>query len=515
MTGPVPLPNGPFLALIQPVSTPTLPTISEVSPSDLTVGTEDSVLITGTGFAEGTIVAAEFCSCGVPEILSGTQIRVPIVANRVGVHDLRVITVEGYGGTLAGAFSVSPRALLDETFSVNRVASLGNAITQYTADVAGRWRVKFAVNSTVSGGALNVLSTDPNFKLTDIEQRIRKAGRLHYVRMTTRTGAGQDSRQLALANDIPSDVSNWETGAGEYGFQSKTGATSAEDGRYLKDGTSKGTFFRKLFWTESTTFELAILERESVGAVMLWKNGATWQILHMADFGSKPCRLLVSQGTAAHGVYDRIATYETGWTLDPIVSDSFVRADSSTIGASDGDGQIEKGGAGVAPTVTGSAAIASNFLTASSGTTTLIWETSQTEQWVTAKCTPVDGSVVGVILRAVDSANYWLAEIDSANDKIELIEVTSGTRTVRVTSSLSGDPTPGTIDSGTEYTVQICSIGTEIRAWVEGTSSTHNPFVTFTSSTHQTATKAGVRIVSGAKVRDFGAFASIQSLPSV
>lgn len=513
MTGPVPLPTQ-FYALIQPVSTPTLPTVSAVSPSALTVGTEDSVLITGTGFATGCIVAAEFCSCGVPEILSATQIRVPIIANRVGTHDLRVITSDGYGGTLADAFTVSAKALFDETFSTARSAPLGNSITQYTADVKGFWRVKFSVNSTVSGGALNLLSTDASFKFTDIEQRIRKAGRLHYVRMTTRTGAGQDSRQLALCNDIPSDVSNWETGSGEYGFQSKTGATSAEDGRYLKDGTSKGTFFRKLFWVESTTFEIAILEREGVGAVMLWKNGASWQILHMADFGSKPCRLLVSQGTAAHGVYDRIATYETGWTLDPIVSDSFVRADGS-VGASDGDGQTEKGGSGVTPTITGSAAIASNYLTASSGTITALWESSQTEQWVTAKCTPVDGSAVGVICRAVDDANYWLAEIDSSADKIELIEVSSGTRTVRVTSSLSGDPTPGTIDSGTEYTVQICSIGTEIRAWVEGTISTHNPFVTYTSSTHQTATKAGVRIVSGAMARDFGVFSSLQSLPTI
>ncbi len=234
----------------------------------------------------------------------------------------------------------------------------------------------------------------------------------------------------------------------------------------------------------------------------------------MADFGNKPCRLLVSQGTAAHGIYDRVACYETGWALDPAVSDSFVRADGS-VGASDGDGQTEKGGAGVVPSVTGSAAIASNFLIASSGTVTALWETGLGEAWVTAKCTPVDGSVVGVILRAVDDANYWLAEIDSSADKIELIEVTSGNRTVRVTSSISGDLTPGTVDSGAEYTVQICSIGTEIRAWIEGTAATHNSFVTFTSSQHQNATKAGVRIVSGAKVRDFGAFSSLQPVPTI
>lgn len=513
MTGPVPLP-GPYYALIQPVHVPQSPLISGVSPSTLTVGTEDSVLITGSGFTAGSVVSADFCSCGPAEVLSASQIRVPITADRVGTHDVRVITPDGSSGTLVDSLTVTAKALLDETFSTPRAAPLGNAITQYTADVAGRWRVRFAVNSTVSGGALNVLSTDVNFKLTDVEQRVRKSGRLHYVRMTTRTGAGHDSRQLALCNDIPSDASNWETGAGEYGFQSKTGATSAEDGRYMQDGTSRGCFFRKSFWTESTTFEIALLEREGVGGAMLWKNGSTWELLHLADFGSKPCRLLVSQGTAAHGMYDRIATYETGWTLDPLVSDSFARADGA-VGASDGDGQVEKGGAGVAPTITGSAAIASNFLTASSGTVTAIWESSETEQWVTAKCTPVDGAVVGVICRAVDADNYWLAEIDSTNDKIELIEVTAGSRTVRVTSSISGDASPGTVDSNTEYTVQISSIGTEIRAWIEGTVATHNPFVTFASSTHQAGTKAGVRIVSGVKVRSFGVFKSLQSLPTI
>jgi len=509
----------PFTARVYEIVEPTaFPTIASISPAVGNVEMPVGITILGTGFTANTAVLVSDCTVLEVERISSTELWVEVVPESVGLKTVTVISGEQSAVASVGAITISAKALFDETFSINRSAPIGNAVTQYSTDSGfGRWKCKFLVNSTVSGGVWNLLSTDASGRLWDIETRQPSGGRIHFARVTTRTGGGHDSRPLTLCNEILSSPGHIETGTGGiYGFQSKTGSGSAEDGRYLINGTSRRTFFRKSFWTESTAFEIAILERDQAGAVLLWKNGSTWQILHVTDIDLGPVKLGVLNGTAQFGAYDRLATYETGWRLDPLVSDSFSRANETTISDSDGNGVTEKGGSGISPITTGSPAVASNLLTSTSGASIVVWESGQADVWALAKVTPVDGAPAGVILRYVDASNYWLAEIDSSADSIYLIEVTNGTRTTRATGNLSTDATPGTINSGTEYDVQICSIGTEIRAWIDGSAvtSTHAPFVTFTSSQHQAGTKVGLRVNAGASARKFAAFQSLQSLPS-
>jgi hypothetical protein len=131
--------------------------------------------------------------------------------------------------------------------------------------------------------------------------------------------------------------------------------------------------------------------------------------------------------------------------------------------------------------------------------------------------TPVDGgSVVGLILRAVDTSNYLLARVNSATDVVSISKVVAGVETVL--ASINTNTTPDFFDTPTATELQhvFHAFGNQLRT-VFAPGCLHQNYIAVTDSTFNTATKVGVLVAKGtgvasATMKDFVAFRGRQTL---
>jgi len=520
MTGPVALPNGPFLALIQPVSTPTLPTISAVSPSTGTVNTPVQILITGTGFASGVTVSVEDAAVDRVEFVSATQIRAWITPIQVGAKDVSVLNSDGTGVISSDAFTISARVLLDQTMSES--ATLAASTQIRNADVTGKWKyVNATTASSISGGVLIV--EDTALRIADARtDRPRQEGRQHYSKVTFQAaGTFHIVQPLVLCDEVSTNSTQWWAGNQGVGFQIKTGP----DLRWKRSSTSDGIFCHKTYSgvALNATLECMLIERGSLGVFGLIKESGTWRIKAIDhEFANQDCRLGIGiNGATAGPNIDRFTTRETGWTPEALVSHSFDQTDAVTIGASDGNGSAESGGVGVTPSQTGLITVASDRCTLSGdGTGYVLWDAGAKEVILSAQLTVRDSSRVGLIVRGTNQDNCYLIRLDSSANTIVLVKREAGSESTLATGSLGLDTPVGDLASGTEYWVSAVCDGNQIRAWVDGTAALHNSYVESTNSFNENATKHGLVIEKGASVtaaaaRNVVMFALTQTPPEV
>lgn len=94
----------------------------------------------------------------------------------------------------------------------------------------------------------------------------------------------------------------------------------------------------------------------------------------------------------------------------------------------------------------------------------------------------VDDLTMAVLLRFVDTSNYWFAGINPSLDEISITKREGGSNTKVANTAV-------TIDTGIDYTLRVRAVGSTITAWVDGGSQ-----VQYTSATfQQTATLHGIR----------------------
>jgi hypothetical protein len=520
MVGPVPLP-GQFLAIIQPVSMPTLPTVSAVSPGTGIVNQPVQILITGTGFASGVTVSVEDAAVDRVELISSTQLRAWITPIVVGAKDVTVINADGTAGVSADAITVAANVLLEQVFSEAITLVAGTQIR--TADTVGKWKYANGTSaSSTSGGSLII--EDTALKVSDARcDRPRQKGRLHYCKFGVQAaGTFQEFRPLFLCDEVSTSSNQWWANGQGVGFQLKTGPVL----RWRRLSTNDGVIVHGTYspMVANSTHEVMLIERAGVGVFGLWKESGTWRLKAVDhEFVTYDCRLGVSNnGATAFGNLDRIVTEETGWIPQALVSHSFTQADSTTIGPSDGNASGEPGGSNITPTQSGLIQVASNRCSLSGdGAGYARWQSGVADVMVSARLTVRDSSRVGLIVRATDDNNCWLVRIDSTANTITIVERNAGTETVRATGTLSATPDFQQITTDTEYWVTAITEGNTIRAWIDGTTSLHNSYVEWTSASFQnTATQHGLWIekgsgVSSAAARNFLVFAHAQTPPEV
>lgn len=520
MTGPVLLP-GQFLALVQPVATPVLPTVSAVAPSAGVVNTPVQILITGTGFASGVSVSVEDAAVDRVEFISSTQIRAWINPIQVGVKDVAVLNADGIGVVSADAITVTANVLLDQVFSEAITLTSGTQIR--TADTVGKWKyANGTVSTSTSGGSLVI--EDANLRVSDARcDRPRQKGRLHYCKFAVQAaGTFQEFRPLFLCDEVSTGSNQWWANGQGIGFQIKTGPVL----RWRRLSSNDGVIVHGTYsaMAVNSTHEVMMIERAGVGVFGMFKESGTWRLKAIDhEFVTYDCRLGVSNnGATAFGNLDRITTQETGWTPTALVSHSFDQTDATTIGPSDGNASGEPGGSNITPTQSGLIQVASDRCVLSGdGIGYVRWESGEDEVMVSAHLTVRDSSRVGIIVRATDDSNCWIVRIDSTANTITIVERNAGSETVRATGTLSNTPDFQQIATDTEYWVTVVCEGSTIRAWIDGTASLHNSYVEYLSASFQnTATQHGLWIekgsgVSSAAARSFMVFAHAQAPPEV
>lgn len=116
--------------------------------------------------------------------------------------------------------------------------------------------------------------------------------------------------------------------------------------------------------------------------------------------------------------------------------------------------------------------------------------------------TPVSGAfILGFIFRMSNTTTYWAFQLNSTNHLLEIVQVSSGSDTVRASVDM------GSLSLNTEYPMEVECVGTSLVARCNGFT------CSFTSSTNQTETRIGIRerVTSGAA---HGKFGSISVAPS-
>lgn len=519
MTGPVPIPNGPFNVWLAPASAaaPTLPTISAVSPSAGTVNQPVQILITGTGFTSGISVSVEDAAVDRVDFISSTQLRAWITPIVVGAKDITVINADGTAGVSADAITFAANVLLEQVFSEAITLTSGTQIR--TADTTGKWKYANGTSaSSTSGGSLII--EDTALKVSDARcDRPRQKGRLHYCKFGVQAaGTFQEFRPLFLCDEVSTSSNQWWANGQGVGFQIKTGPVL----RWRRLSTNDGVIVHGTYsaMAVNSTQEMMIIERAGVGCFGLIKESGTWRLKAVDhEFVTYDCRLGVgNNGATAFGNLDRIVTEETGWVPQALVSHSFDQTDATTIGPSDGNASGEPGGSNITPTQSGLIQVASDrCLLSGDGIGYVRWESGEDEVMVSARLTVRDSSRVGIIVRATDDNNGWIVRIDSTANTITIVERNAGTETTRATGTLSNTPDFQQITTDTEYWVTVVTEGSNIKAWIDGTASLHNSYVERASASFQdTATQHGLWIekgsgVSSAAVRNFLVFAHAQT----
>jgi len=426
----------------------------------------------------------------------------------------RLITGESSGG--APPLPVVTEMLFDEDFSVPRTIVNQTAGTTPTSTGIGFLRAWNAGGTDViASGVLTVKSA--NLILADgATHRNRNAGRCHYLKFTT---AGR-STWLGLA-ETDNGTGNWwilgspSINAGFYWHELPASGSLRDIRNYNTSPVSN--FISKAIAPSGTPTECVLLERGVKGTAVIYNIAdAGWVLGWVEDTSERRGVLsLLNSNGSSDNIINRILSCETDFSLVPLVQHSF----ASVVGPSDGAGQVESGGDGVAAESFGSTTITANRLSMSAdGSGFAVFDCGESEWHMHVKMQVYDGSPCGVVLRWVDSANYLFVELDSTLDRLRIVEVVSGTPATLATQSFN----PGPVDThnvadGAEIQLNVSVSEAKIIASLYP-GALHDTYVQATSERFATATKCGAYVSKGAAVnsanaRDMVVFARNQVLP--
>jgi hypothetical protein len=416
--------------------------------------------------------------------------------------------------------------LYDEDCSVSGAPAVYPTTQAATVGVTSIRNQK--AGDTFSGGLLVFDAATTCQLFNNTTPRARLAGRMHYCKIKT-SATNQDfqvGKVISLVNTTaaaPNPFFAFSGGDPCVEYKNTTDPGDLRLGRYSQGvgATASGTFNDGNFTlkggiTRGHDYEFVLIERGSVGTIHWYRvDGGDWQLLGLEQISSATAFLkFENEGSIGTESMDRLVTANSGWLPTPLVQHSF----ASVVGTSDGAGQPESGGSGLVGTTSGDLTISSSKLAMNSdGTGIVLWESGQTDVTCWGRGTPVDGgSVVGLILRAVDTSNYLLARVNSATDVVSISKVVAGVETVL--ASINTNTTPDFFDTPTATELQhvFHAFGNQLRT-VFAPGCLHQNYIAVTDSTFNTATKVGVLVAKGtgvasATMKDFVAFRGRQTL---
>ncbi len=407
--------------------------------------------------------------------------------------------------------------IYDDSFTTNRSAPITNN-SAFAASGAGTTKVyAFPSDGTgvsISGGQFNYGSAVSNGWVMDAaDGRSRLAGRMHYVAFTA--AASGSFQELVFGLTAESGDLWWATGGvgPVINLKETPGSLRADDVGALTQGY---TWKSKLAYSD--VVELMICERGSAGSFSFLRiAGGDWRMVALEKVTTLAGKIGCKGGPTAVKLLDRICTANTSFILTPLVQHSF----ASVTGPSDGAGQSETGGSGVAATTAGSVTISGSKLQMSAdGTGSVVFETGATEVSVSADVQVYDSSPVGLIVRYQDASNYLIVRWNSTANTLAIVEVVAGSETT-LTSKDSNDGAPDSynVADGAQATIQCHIDGNLIRAWYTP-GPLHSAYVQTTTTRFASATKAGVFVsrgtgVTSSNVDDFVVYNQVQTLPAM
>lgn len=428
----------------------------------------------------------------------------------------------GPGGTAtsnSATLTVNPpitvTLIYDDEFTIDRAAPLPSN-TAFAASGVGNTKVFNRTNAAITGGKIEFNGDSVLMVIDAAAARSRTAGRMHYCKHAIGTTTDFQSFSPISIVGESADANYWALVEGEPGIIFKGGTAGFGDIRNLT-GATQGNYQWQSAVTQNHTYEWAILERTTGSFSFIRIDGGSWRLItfekHTSDAGKMHARNSAGGVTAI----DRMCTANTNFLPTPLVAHSF----ASVTGPSDGAGQPETGGSGVAATTAGSVTISGSALQMSADSTgSVVFETGQTEIGISADFTVYDGSPCGLILRYQDASNYLMVRVNSTANTTALIEVVAGAETTLISEdSNDGTPDSYNLPDASAIRLQAHIDGNVIRA-VYAPGSLHSTFVQYTTTRFSTATKAGVFVskgsgVNSAKASNFVAFNQVQSLPTM
>ena len=405
--------------------------------------------------------------------------------------------------------------LYDERFTVDRAATIASN-TPFAASHAGNTKLFNHDATYISGGVLvfDSLASATRMVIDAAAARSRLQGRVHYCKHDViATSDFQSFSPIALVGEYP--ASNfWAVMEGEPGIIYKGGSPGFGDVRNLT-GATQGNYQKKSAVQQSGTYEWAIVERTTGSMSLMRVNGGDWKVIWFEKALTLAAKMHV-RNTACTGVptIDRMATANTSWYPAPLVQHSFASATTP----SDGLGQPETEGGGIAGTSVGDVTISGSALQMSTDTEGFVYfNAGQTGVSVGADLTVYDGSRVGIVFRVVDSANYMAAIVNSSNNTLRIVEVVAGVETTLVSQDSNLTPDFYDLPDASSIYLTVHVDGNNIRAsYAPG--GLHLTYVETTSSRFSTATNVGCLVSKGAgvnssKATNLVAFKHVQDVP--
>lgn len=430
----------------------------------------------------------------------------------------------GVAGTSGGGGGVVipqiTQMLFDEDFSVDKAATFAGNVAEPTSTGIGTrkwWNAKAGDN--ISNGVLNFDSATILIMADGATSRARNAGRCHYAAFRVTSGTDFQAMHLGLAQSDNSTGNIWFLGAAAVNTGMYTNDSINGSIRDLRDYQTSphSNYIHRAIIPPNAEVEFCIYERGTAGACLFYRiNAGDWRLGWIENISDRSgIVVLRNDGSGTGTIARRVLTADTDYRIAPIVQHSF----DAALSPSDGLGQLETGGSGVAATTNGDVVIVSNKLAMNSdGTGHVVWEVGTTDWVGHVRCTVPNGSPVGVVLRWVDSSNYVYCEVDSTNDRLRLYEVVAGSPTTLATAAFN----PGTTDTlnladGADIRLVFRNVGDLIIVSMYP-GALHDTIIQSATTRFNTATKCGVMVSKGAgvnssTVEDLVIFSGVQTLP--
>jgi len=422
-------------------------------------------------------------------------------------------TTNSNSATLTVNDPVTVTLIYDDNFTIDRAAPITNA-SSFAASGAGNNKLWcFPADGTgaaISGGKFN-LNSATGWVFDAAAARSRLAGRIHYCAFNSAAAGSFTETRCGLVDD--SGTIYWATSIGGPTIKaSESPGSLRSDDAYL---TGRG-YTWKATLALSTLYEWCLIERPTGSFSLMRVSGGDWRFISFEKHSNLAGKIaFYATGGQAVSSLNRLCTANTSFIPTPLIQHAF----ASVTGPSDGAGQSETGGSGVAATTAGSVTISGSTLQMSAdGTGSVVFETGVTEVAVAADFTVYDGSPCGLVLRYQDASNYLFVRLNSTANTIALVEVVGGSETTLVSmDSITGDSFD--LANAASVMLQAHIDGNLIRAfYYQG--SLHRTYIEWTSTRFASATKAGVFVskgagVNSAKASNLVVFAQVQVVPEM
>ena len=423
-------------------------------------------------------------------------------------------TTESNSATLTVNDPITVALIFDDDFTVDRSAPIANN-SSFAASGAGNCKLwcfpADGTGASISGGKFNV-NAATGWIIDVAAVRSRLAGRIHYVAFDSAASGSFTDTRFGLVAD--SGTIYWaSSGYGPAIVSKESPGSLRSDDAFL---TGRG-YTWKANLTLSTLYEWCIIERPTGSFSLMRVNSGSWRFVTFEKHSNLEGKIaFYATGGQAVSSINRLCTANTSFIPTPLVQHSF----ASVTSPSDGAGQSETGGSGVAATTAGSVTISGSTLQMSAdGTGSVVFETGVTEVAVAADFTVYDGSPCGLILRYQDALNYLMVRLNSTANTMAIVEVVAGAETTLVSQDSNVSPDFFDLADAADVMLQCHIDGNLIRTWYyQG--SLHKTYTEWTTTRFASATQAGVFVskgsgVNSSKASNLVVFAQTQSIPEM